>query len=622
MPIRFYIFAALLCAPFSGFTADTRNPASSGNATLDNIVVTATRTPQALSNTLAPTTVIERADIERLQVRSVSELLRRTPGVDIANSGGPGKLTSVFLRGTESDHVLVLIDGVEYRSATAGQAAFQDIPVAQIERIEVVRGPRSSLYGSEAIGGVIQIFTRDGGGATKPYFSLGAGRYDTYEGQVGLSGGSERSSYHIGLSGTQSNGFNACTGRAPDPVTFAGGAGCFTDEPDDDGYDRVSGSLRASYRFDNDVDLGINLLRAEGDNEFDGSFTNQSDTLQQVYGATLDFAPAKLWSARLAVGRSVDESTDFLNDTFASRFRTERDTASLQNDVRLGSAHLATLGLDYRREHVESSTDFAQTRRDNAGLFLQYQGDFGAQQIQLAARGDDNEQFGQQATGSAAWGWNFISGYSLTLSYGTAFKAPSFNDLYFPGFSNPDLEPEESRSFDAGLVARPDWGRWSLHAFNTRIDELIALDAAFIPQNISQTRLQGLEADVQVNYGAWFFNANANLLDAENRQFGPNRGNELPRRAEYNAQFDVDRRLGRYSLGGGVYFSGPRFDDLANTRRLASYELLELRGDMRINKDWQLQARIANLLDEDYETVAFFNQPGRSLFVTLRYQPE
>lgn len=623
MFLRYSLASFFLVASHVATAANSNVPPASqtASASVDEIVVTATRTPQALSDTLAPTSVIDRDDIERLQVETVSELLRRTPGINVANSGGPGKLTSVFLRGTESDHVLVLVDGVAYRSATAGLAAFQDLPVSQIERIEIVRGPRSSLYGSDAIGGVIQIFTRSGGGATRPYFSMTGSRYDTYEGQVGISGGTLKSSYHIGLSGRQSNGFNSCNGRAADPVTFAGGAGCFTNEPDEDGYDRVSGSLRANYRFDSGLELGVNALRAEGDNQFDGSFTNQSDTVQQIYGATLDYSPAKIWNARLAVGRSVDESSDYLNQTFTSRFQTQRDTVSWQNDVTLTAGHLATVGLDYRREQVVSTTAFSETRRDNKGLFLQYQGEFGAQQVQLAARGDDNQQFGEQFTGSVAWGWNFISVYSLTVGYGTAFKAPGFNDLYFPGFSNPNLEPEESRTVDMGLTARPGWGQWSLNAFDTRIDELIALDSAFLPQNISETRLQGLEGDVQIDLGRWLFSSTATWLDAQNRGNGPNRGNELPRRAEYNAQIDVDHEMGRFRLGGGVFFSGSRFDDLANTRRLPGYELVELRAEMAMNQDWQVQARLANLLDEDYETVAFFNQPGRSLFLTLRYEP-
>ncbi len=584
---------------------------------IDPIIVTATRTAQTADETLSSVTVITRKEIERQQAQSVQDLLRGIPGVDIANNGGPGKATSVFLRGTESDHVLVLIDGVKVGSATLGSAAFQNIPVEQIERIEIVRGPRSSLYGSEAIGGVIQIFTRKGGGALKPFFSIGGGSYQTYSASAGVSGGGERGWFSLNGSGIDTEGFNACDGK-PSP----GGAGCFTTEPDKDGYRNLSGSLRAGYRFDSGIEVDVHALRANGDTEFDGSFVNESESVQQVLGGTLRVSPADMWHITLTAGRSRDESDNFKDSTFQSRFDTERDTLSFQNDLSITPDHLLTVGTDYQDDRVDGTTAYAVTSRDNTALFTQYQGTFGAQDVQLSLRRDDNEQFDDHTTGGAAWGHALGKTLRLTASYGTAFKAPTFNELYFPGFGNPNLGPEESRSLEFGLRGEPAWGHWTLNAYETRVDDLIAFDASTsAPANIDQARIHGLEAVLGTRLENWDLNANLTLLDPENRSGGANDGNVLPRRARKSLRFEADRDFGRYRLGATLLAAGKRYDDLANTRSLGGYATLDVRAEYSLAKDWRLQARIENLLDKDYETAAFFNQPGRSLYLTLRYQP-
>ena len=624
---KLYGMALLLCTPLCGYS---QSPSVARAEPENYSVVTATRTPQLRSETLAPTTVITRADIERLQARSVQELLQRSPGVSISNQGGDGKLTSLFLRGTESDQILVLVDGVRYGSATAGLAAFQDLPVAQIERIEIVRGPRSALYGSEAIGGVIQIFTRDGseaGEGAKPYFSLSAGRYDTYEGQAGLSARSERAHYNVSLSATRTDGFDACSGRAPDPVTFAGGAGCFTDnENDDDGYDRVAGSLSAGYQFDSGLKLDLHVLRADGEADFDG-FVNSTETRQQIYSVSAAYRPVQIWNTKLSVSRSYDESDNLSNGAFFNTFDTQRDSVSWQNDITVFGDDLITAGVDYRNERVSSTEAFKESSRYNLGGFLQYLAVLGDHQLQAAVRDDENEQFGNQFTGNAGYGWSFLPGYKLTLSYGTAFKAPTFNDLYFPDFpgfppaSNPDLEPEESESYEIGLLGEQAWGRWSLHAYETNIDDLIALDANFTPFNVNEARIRGVELGLGTEVKQWLVNLSGTWLDARDRSNGANTGNDLARRPDWSAQLDIDRPIRWFSLGGSIYTASAAFDDPANTISLDPYVLLDLRGEVRVSDAWRVQAKLANLLDEDYETAAFFNQPGRSLFITLRYQP-
>ncbi len=591
-------------------------PAADGIET-PTIVVTATRTTQTADETLAAVTVITRRDIERSQARSVQDLLRGEPGISISNNGGPGKATSVFLRGTESDHVLVLIDGVKSGSATLGTTAFQDIPVDQIERIEIVRGPRSSLYGSEAVGGVIQILTRKGGGPVKPYLSLGGGSYRTYNASAGVSGGGKHGWFNVSASGITTEGFNACNGK-PSP----GGAGCFAYEPDKDGYRNAAGSARAGYRFANGAEVDVNALRAEGKNRFDGSFVNESKSTQQVLGARLRLAPLTAWHMTLAAGQSRDDSDNFKDGVFKSRFNTTRDSATLQNDVTLGQAHLLTLGLDYQNDKVNSTTAYAVTSRDNKGLFAQYQGMFGPQSVQLAVRSDDNEQFGERTTGGLAWGYDLGRDLRLTASCGTAFKAPTFNELYFPGYGNSSLRPEESRSYEVGLRGKDAWGGWSLNAYQTDVNDLIAYDASIVaPANIDEARIHGLEAVHSLRLSDWQLRSALTLLDPENRASGANYGKMLPRRAEQALRLDLDRVLGRFRVGGSLLAEGRRYDDLANTREMDGYAILNLRGEYTLAKAWRLQARIENLFDKQYETASFYNQPGRSYFVTLRYQP-
>jgi vitamin B12 transporter len=582
------------------------------------VIVTASRTAETADETLASVTVIAREDIERSQALSVQEVLRGLAGISIANNGGLGKNTSLFLRGTESDHVLVLIDGIKVGSATLGQAAFQDFPLEQIERIEVVRGPRSSLYGSEAIGGVIQIFTRRGGGATRPYFSAGAGTHSTSSLVAGLQGGGERSWFHLGLSNLDTQGFNACTGKP-----FPGGAGCFTIEPDADGYRNRAGSLRLGHRFDNGTEVDFHALRAKGQNEFDGTFVNESESMQQVVGVRLKFSPFSRWQVSLSAGQSRDESDNFLNGVFQSRFDTRRDLFSLQNDIALAANQLATVGFDYQNDQVDSTTAFAVTSRRNEGLFAQYLARLGAHDLQMSLRRDDNEQFGVETTGSAAWGYEFVQGLRFTASYGTAFKAPTFNELFFPGFGNPNLQPEESRSAEVGLEGMGRLWRWSLHAYQTQVDNLIAFDAAtFLPQNIDQARIRGIEGMVSGQLAGWRIATQATLLDPENRSSGPNHGKVLPRRAEQAFRLDVDRDIDRFTIGATVVAEGRRFDDLANTRRLGSYATVDLRAEYRIQKDWAVQLKVGNVFDKHYETAAFFPQDGTHVFVTLRYRPQ
>jgi vitamin B12 transporter len=606
------VVGLVLVLPYAapGFGADAATE-------LDAVIVTATRTAQTADETLAAVTVIDRAEIERRQVRSVDDALRGIPGLSIANTGGRGQPTTLFLRGTDSDHVLVLVDGVKIGSATLGPAALQDVPIDQVERIEVVRGPRSSLYGSEAIGGVIQIFTRRGGGPLRPRFSVGAGSEVSANASLGLSGGGEQGWFDVSGRFEATEGFDACRGE---PLV----GGCFTFEPDNDGYHNAAGHARAGYRFGELGEIDLRFLRSETDTDYDGTMFsgNESRTVQQVAGASASLYPRPGWKLGLNAGRSWDELDVFYQGRFLDRFDTRRDSLSWQNDLGVGEGQILTLSIDYQRDQVDSSLDYERTSRSNTGVFGQYLGELQGHRVQLSVRRDDNQQFGGETTGSAAWGYTLGNGLRLTASYGTAFKAPTFNDLYYPFFGNPDLDPETSWSAELGVAGETLGTSWSLNLYQTEIDDLIAFDANVLrPENIDSARIRGLEAVAATEVAGWQLNANLTLLDPENRSSGANQGQRLPRRPEQSLSLDLDRAFGAIRAGASLSAYGRAYDDLANRDRLDGYVLVDLRAEYAFSRALRLQGRIENLLDEDYETAAFYNQPGRRFFVTLRYEP-
>jgi vitamin B12 transporter len=584
---------------------------------LQQQVVTATRTAQTAEQSLASVTVIDRERIEQSQATSLPELLKRVPGVSLTNNGGPGKATSLFLRGTESDHVLVMIDGIKIGSVTGGGAALQDLPLELIERIEVVRGPRSSLYGSEAIGGVIQIFTRRGQAqGAKPYFSAGYGTHDSYTGSAGLSGGDGRSWYSLGVSGSDTDGIDV---KSPGTSGY---------ERDADGYRNLAATLSAGHRFDNGLELDANFLRADSHNDYDSvnsrrtsGFGANADNESLVFGTRARFSPLEPWLVTLQAGRSEDKSDAYQDGDFYSRFDSRRDSVSWQNDIELAVGHTLTLGVDHQHDEVQSTAEYDEDSRHNDGYFAQYLGQSGRHDWQLSLRRDDNEQFGQHDTGNAGYGYAFTDWLRGTISYGTAFKAPTFNELYYPDYGNPELDAETSRSLEVGLAGQHDWGHWAVNAYRTQIDDLIAYDASiFGPANVQEARVRGIELVVGSQLLGWDWNANYSLLDPENRSSGSNRGNELARRAKQLFNLDIDRRIGDFSVGTSLHAEGQRYDDLANTRELSGYATLDLRGEYRISPEWRLQARVANLLDVDYETADGYNQPGQAAYLTVRYQ--
>ncbi|GGE50853.1 TonB-dependent receptor [Halopseudomonas oceani] len=569
-------------------------------------VVTATRTSHA--SNIAATTVFERTDIERLQVNTAEELLRRATGVNLINNGGPGKSTSLQIRGSSDKHVLVMIDGVRVGSATSGVAALQNLPVEQIERIEIVRGPRSSLYGSEALGGVVQIFTRKGGDGLTPYFSTTVGSRQHRAGTAGVSGGDDNAWFNLGISSLDTEGYDARPSR----------------EKDHDGYRELSASLSGGYRFANGLLLDANLLQVESHNDYDSGNKANADSVLRAYGARARFAPSSFWDVTLQVGRSEDKNENYKGSIFDTRYDTRRDSASWQNDLALSANQLLTVGYDWQQDSISSSVDYPEDSRYNHGLFAQYLLQAGRHEWQLGLRHDDNEAYGEHTTGSVGYGYALTDSISLTTSYGTAFRAPTFNELYYPGYGNPAIEAETSRNLEVGLRGQHRWGSWSANAFRNDIDDMIAsvrVGGVSMAENVDKARITGLELEVLTQQLGWSWQANLTLQDPENRSSSADDDLLLRRVPEQIFNLDVDRRFGRIGLGASVHAEGRRWDNATNTSDLHGYNTVELRAEYWLSDAWRVQARVSNLFDNEYETAATYTQPGRAGYLTLRYQP-
>ena len=594
---------------------------------LDNVVVTATRTAITADAALAAVEVIDRSQIERSSARSLPELLHGRAGITIVNQGGLGKLSTLFLRGTESDHTLFLIDGVRVGSSTSGLTSLQDLPLEQIERIEIVRGPRSSLYGADAIGGVIQIFSRRGADSAgvRARARIGAGSNGLREGSVGVDMRGVRGGAGVDLAHQSTDGINACTGFF-NPVTFAG-AGCFIvpgTNLDRDGYRNNSATLRADFSPSEAWQFDARALRATAHNDYDGDYVDNSDIVQQLVTGRARWTPSQQVQFKLTLGRNSDISDNHIGNSFANRFDTTRDSASLQGDITVAPGQLLSVGADWLRDRAEVQDPYSpfDAARGNRAAFAQYQGKFGAHDLQASLRRDDNDQFGGYTTGGVAWGLGFGEGLRVTASHATAFKAPSFNELYFPFFGNPELSPETARSSELGIGQRVDGWHWQLGAYQTRIDDLITYDTTiFAANNIEQARIRGVELTGGATLGAWSLRGQVGRLDARNLSPGSNHGKRLPRRPSRTARIDLDRDAGVFGIGISGIAEGARWDNAANTLRVGGYGTVDARASWRFASDWSLQASVVNAFDRRYETSAYYRQPGREFGLGLRWQP-
>lgn len=576
----------------------------------DTVVVTATRQAQRADEVLSSVDVIEREQIERAGHSTLVELLSAQSGIQVTTNGGPGANTGVFIRGANSGHTLVLIDGMRIGSATTGQPALEMIPLALVERIEILRGPASALYGSDAIGGVIQIFTRKGEEGLYPGAYVGAGTEHGTSLGASLAGGAGRLRYSLAAGQDETDGINARL----DPTTAA--------DQDDDGFRNRYLSASASLGLREDDELGLNLFHSDGRNwiDVDLPFNSRIDKGIDSAGAYLRNRLGKGWTSTLRLGYSEDRSHIRSTDAPTNKFDTEQSQFAWQHDVALGGGSLLA-AYEYLEERVDTTGTFDRDERHVNSALLGWGGRFGRHHLQLNARHDDNSQFGGETTGLAAYGFQFLPEWRLRGSIGTAFKAPTFNDLYFPLScfppfgcfgGNPDLEPEEALNREVGVVWERD--RLLMHAtyYNNKVEDLIQW--ANTPENIGEARLEGLEWGLGASVLGYNLRATIDLLDAKDEKTDE----RLLRRAKRSAALAIDRTVGRWTWGVEWQGQSER-EDL--TRTLGGYGIVNAFVHHAFSSDLRLELRANNVFDKDYQLADGFATPGANAFVTLRYAP-
>lgn len=561
----------------------------------DNIIVTATRTEIAASDATVPVTVISREDIELSLASDLSELLRFEAGLDIGRNGGPGQATSLFLRGTDSNHTLILIDGVRINPGTIGGAALQHIAPEVIERIEIVKGARSALYGSDAIGGVINIITR---------------RADTSFAEGAVGGGSFDS-----VSGNFAGGIKGDNGDLGITLNYADTAG-FPPRSESDirrGYENFSANLYGTRRFGSH-EISVRHWRAEGTVEYldfflapvDQDFENTATALQ------LDSSIGDAGLSQLIVSHMRDDIRQNQSPDFVKSGRVSLDWQYSHSFEQ----HTLTGGVYVMQESAQALSFGSGFDEDTdvTAIFLQDQLRAGRHRGVLAARLTNHETFGNQTTWNAEYAFDVSPAWTLTAGLGRAFRAPDASDRY--GFGgNIDLAPEVSNQAQGGIRFRPG-SRHSVtvELFANRVDDLIDFDfTTFTLQNIAEAEIRGAELAWEYTGERSVFRTALLKQRAEDRATGA----RLLRRAEESLTLSYARSIGRHRVGLSALVSGDREDFGGVT--LDSYVLLNLTAEFALTRNLTLNARIENLTDEEYQTAANFRMQERSGFLELRY---
>ncbi|MFK8018506.1 MAG: TonB-dependent receptor [Pseudomonadales bacterium] len=593
---------------------------------METTVVTATRTEQDFSSVLAAVSVFDRNDIERIQAIDIFDLLSRAAGVSLLRTGGRGSATSLLLRGNQSDHSLFLIDGVRIGSATLGSAALSAISLSNVERIEIIRGPKSALWGADAIGGVVNIITRRGREGRELAIKSSFGSNNTSQNTVFASLNGDSVGFDVTANMFHTDGIDNTESKA--------GASA-----DKDAFRNNSLALNYRQTFNEMLKLKVSYNYNDGESEYDSACgdrvtfapvdcfifsTNKVDALS----ARLDFNASDVYTTAFMLGRSRDESNNLadnvdLSTTFnGGSFDTEKTEATWLNVFSLG-AHEVSAGLDYQKDEVTGTTEYDVSSRDNKAAFVQLQSDFGRFDTLIGARNDDNEQFGSHTTASVQVGFELNDELRLVASYAEGFKPPTFNDLYFPNFGDPTFNPEESQSVELTLKGLYSGASFYVSAFQNDIENLIQFNSnTFETDQTAEAQISGIEFEVSTElYGVEVALSGA-YLEPENKA----NGLLLRRRAEKTVSLDVDRRWSKFGLGMSVLAESERFDDPGNFTALSGYGLIDLRAYYQINEQFKIEARVDNIADKQYTTALDFSlgrylSLGREAFITFVYTP-
>ena len=585
------------------------------------VVVSASRTEQRIRDAIPHTTVLTQKDIRDSQLTDLPSLLRREAGFEMQQNGGIGKLYSpLSLRGGASAQALVLVDGVRFEDVSQGSSAIQHIMLDEVERIEIVRGNVSALYGSGAIGGVIQVFTRRGRGAPAPYADFTLGRYGTTEVRGGYGGELGDTRFNVTASRFETRGFSAIDAeRAP------------LANPDPDGYrnESVAGSL--SHRISGRHELGASFFKANGRLDYDGVSAFQGDTPTTIHQSGQDIGTLQAWweahlvdawRSRLTLAQGTDYRRDTRDAVLSSRSNTRNRQILWNNDVSLTPEHTVSAGVEELRQELASSS-VGDRFREVISMRLGYLGRLGSHSLQGNWRREDYSDFGNAETYFLGYGFDLTDAWRLTASNGTAFRAPTFVDLYFPfGVGNPLLRPERARTNELGLQWAQDADRVKVVYFETKYQDAIVFSAG-TTRNVGRARTKGVESTYS---GTIFgFDVRASLTFQDPVEQAPN-GQELPaiRRSKAYGAASAYRSLGAWRLGAQVLGAGSRRDQDVTTfvrEDAPGYAVLDLTARYSFDKAWFAAMRLENALDKKYSTVSGYQTPRAGLFFTVGWHP-
>lgn len=616
----------LLCLPASALAAE---PSRDDALKLPDVLISASRQVESRTATSAANTVFTRADIDRLQPSGVTDLLARVPGVQVAPTGGRGSLPGIFIRGTKAAQTLVLVDGVRIANATSGDSGLQFLDVDQIERVEVLRGSRSAVYGSDAIGGVIQIFTRRGGApGLQPRLRLAAGSNQTWQRSLGLSGGDDTTRFNLGASLDETAGIDS-TGPS------------HASDGDHDAYRNRSLNLSLSHTFNERFEAGLNLLDSRGRSEYDNPYGRLDEVTwlsypQQPYtdfsvsslGSWFDAQLNDTWHSRLELGHSEnrDDKRDKLSD---QRFiyNTYRDQVTWQNEFALDERNQLMLGGDWYQDRFHGTANFSEDSRWNRAAFAQYR--FAGERFssELGVRHDRNQQYGEQNTWNASLTVPLNPRNDVLVSYSEGFRAPTFNDLYDVQYGNPDLRPEHSKSYELQWRSQlASHTRLEASLYRTDLRDAINYDPARRrPGNVDNARINGLELSLMQEWAGWTSQLGLSMIDPRDRETG----HTLQRRARRTLSLDLDRQFERFNVGASWQAVSGSYDDPSNNNRIGGYGLLGLRGGMVLTDEVRLELKLDNLLDKQYSRALYsfdgsqygYREEGRTWLLSLTWTP-
>lgn len=569
---------------------------------LDRVVVTATRMPEDINTTMRDISVLDGTSLRAAGIVDIADALRLLPGVEFATTG-PGATPSIFLRGANSNQTLLLIDGQRVSSSFSGLSALQHINVDQIERIEVLRGPAASLYGADAVGGVIQIFTRrDRGMGIRA--AAGERRSQQLSANAGL--GDAADGVTVTAAQNASRGYNAIVNKAD-----------YSYNPDRDGYRFNTVQLNGNWSPSSTLKFALHAFETRGNVQYDGDATHDDRirSLVNSVAATADFSLTSNWTGSLRIGSSTDKSS--FESAFPGDYRTRNDLLGWQNNFRV-SPTLNLLGaFEWRRETVQGSDALPVTARRTSSVLLG--GDWAADDLRANAtlRLDDSSQYGTRTTASGSVGYRLAPQWRAVLSAGTSFKAPTFNDLYYPGYANPTLRPERGQSIELGLRWSVTGSNASLTVYQNNVRDLIQFecDASYncAPQNVAKARLQGVTLAGSVPLGPIRVDGSLDVADPRSTTTDT----QLARRAREHGTVKLSGDLFGVTTGIELLASGRRFDNASNSRALPGYAVLNLHASKQLWPGVRLGMRLENATDRDYQLAYGYATGGRRAWLTV-----